>query len=180
MLHVQLICRCGGPGPSGWIPSSTLCVAWSPTSSQPRAGTCPMASSPAGDTTSPLDRPSCRLISFHSPSHVFFTADQRRSLGASVQCAVNGYHKACSLRVAAAGHEGVLLQVRGFRGERWWVWVAMAVLASGIVILNILTAVLNHIMPSERPQPLPALFWEAQEAASTILKICLAAMPAAL
>lgn len=57
--------------------------------------------------------------------------------------------------------------MRGFRGERWWVWVAMAVLASGIVILNILTAVLNHIMPSERPQPLPAFFWEAQEAAST-------------
>ena len=58
----------------------------------------------------------------------------------------------------AAGHEGVLLQVRGFGGGRWWVWIAMAVLASGIVILNILTAVLNHIMPRERPQPLPACF----------------------
>lgn len=56
----------------------------------------------------------------------------------------------------AAGHEGVLLQVRGFGGGRWWVWIAMAVLASGIVILNTLTAVLNHIMPRERPQPLPA------------------------
>jgi hypothetical protein len=47
--------------------------------------------------------------------------------------------------------EAVLLQVRGFKGGRWWVWVAMAVLASGIVILNVLTAVLNHIMPRERP-----------------------------
>ena len=47
------------------------------------------------------------------------------------------------------------MKVRGFRGERWWVWVAMAVLASGIVILNILTAVLNHIMPREAPSPKP-------------------------
>lgn len=41
--------------------------------------------------------------------------------------------------------------MRGFRGERWWVWVAMAVLAAGIIILNILTAVLNHVMPRENP-----------------------------
>ena len=41
------------------------------------------------------------------------------------------------------------MQIRGFRGERWWVWVGMAVLAAGIIILNFVTAVLNHIMPRE-------------------------------
>ena len=42
------------------------------------------------------------------------------------------------------------VQIRGFRGERWWVWVGMAVLLSGIVLLNLATALLNRIMPRER------------------------------
>ena len=39
------------------------------------------------------------------------------------------------------------MQIRGFRGERWWVWVGMAVLLSGIILLNLATALLNRIMP---------------------------------
>ena len=43
------------------------------------------------------------------------------------------------------------VQIRGFRGERWWVWVGMAVLLSGIILLNLATALLNRIMPRKHP-----------------------------
>lgn len=59
------------------------------------------------------------------------------------------------MRLPSSVRKAAVMKVRGFRGERWWVWVAMAVLASGIVILNILTAVLNHIMPRKAPFPKP-------------------------
>lgn len=38
-------------------------------------------------------------------------------------------------------------QIRGFRGERWWVWIGMAVLLGGIIVLNLATALLNRILP---------------------------------
>ena len=50
------------------------------------------------------------------------------------------------------------MQIRGFRGERWWVWVGMAVLLSGIILLNLATALLNRIMPRKHsPLAVPAL-----------------------
>jgi len=72
------------------------------------------------------------------------------------------------IRLPSSARKGVVMKVRGFRGERWWVWVAMAVLASGIVILNILTAVLNHIMP--RKAPLPSLISVTLSASSSHVK----------
>ena len=39
------------------------------------------------------------------------------------------------------------MQVRGFRGERWWTWVALLVLSATIVLFNAATVLFNHIMP---------------------------------
>lgn len=46
-------------------------------------------------------------------------------------------------------------QVRGFRGERWWSWVAIAVLTGTIILFNALTILFHHIMPRKPTPSLP-------------------------
>ena len=53
-------------------------------------------------------------------------------------------------------------QVRGFRGERWWAWVALGVLSATILWFNALTVLFNHIMPRALPLSLPMVARDAR------------------
>lgn len=60
---------------------------------------------------------------------------------------------ACSAGRYADSAALCAMQVRGFRGERWWTWVALLVLSATIVLCNAATILFNHIMPRAPPSP---------------------------